>query len=256
MGLCIRALVGWFLTTGYIYDWLLSAFLILISSFIPIYTISPINRYYALNDASLQYPLKNSTIPNYALYILVFIFPAVVTGLYCLIKSKSYLEWHHICLTYAEGFALTTSFKRWMNLVGRYRPIWLALLSDTGSHKDGRLSYPSGHSAYMFFSMTILSLFLIGKTNLFIQSSQAHFAVAFICLMPLMLATFVAVSRIANYKHNPSDVNAGCFVGMACGAFCYFLNYHHPFGVKSGSIRTRDPCEAKEKAFTEQSDVF
>lgn len=31
---------------------------------------------------------------------------------------------HHIVLSGAEGFALTTAFKRWINLVGRYRPCW------------------------------------------------------------------------------------------------------------------------------------
>lgn len=38
--------------------------------------------------------------------------------------------------------------------------------------EDARLSYPSGHSAYMFFSMTIVFLYLVGKLDLMHSPSQ------------------------------------------------------------------------------------
>ncbi len=42
---------------------------------------------------------------------------------------------------------------------------------------------------------------------------QLLFLKASLALSPVVLATFVAVSRIADYKHNVSDVNAGWWVG-------------------------------------------
>lgn len=76
--------------------------------------------------------------------------------------------------------------------------------------KDSRQAYPSGHSAYMFFSMTILSLWACGKLGIFSRSNhRALFPKFIICSMPLWLATFVAVTRLRDYKHDFSDVNAG-----------------------------------------------
>lgn len=37
---------------------------------------------------------------------------------------------------------------------------------------DARFAYPSGHSAYMFFSMTIVSLYIMGKLHLLSRPSQ------------------------------------------------------------------------------------
>lgn len=38
---------------------------------------------------------------------------------------------------------------------------------------------------------------------------QGHFAKAVLCLLPLGLAAFITMSRVAGYKHDFSDVNAG-----------------------------------------------
>lgn len=90
---------------------------------------------------------------------------------------------------------------------------------------DARLSYPSGHSAYIFYSATMLSLYLLGKTRVLVEHRPGHFLIASLCLIPMGVAAFVAVSRIADYKHDPSDVNAGSFIGIMCGAFGYMLNF-------------------------------
>lgn len=39
---------------------------------------------------------------------------------------------------------------------------------------DGRESYPSGHAAYMFFSGTALSLYLLGKMKVLAEPSQVR----------------------------------------------------------------------------------
>ena len=58
----------------------------------------------------------------------------------------------------------------------RRRPHRLSVLAlgDPSEAKDSRLSYPSGHSAYMFFSMTALMWYLVGKLHLLSRPSQVR----------------------------------------------------------------------------------
>ena len=75
---------------------------------------------------------------------------------------------HHALLSSVESFALACGWKNWMNLVGVYRPMWLALVEakEGGLNIEGRASFPSGHSAYMFCTMTVLTLWLCGQTKI------------------------------------------------------------------------------------------
>ena len=140
---------------------------------------------------------------------------------------KFLLSRHHAILSGMESFALATLWKRWMNLVGVLRPSFLAQLAtgESNSISDGRLAYPSGHSAYIFCAMTVLSLYLLGKTRIFSEPRRGQFGIFLICLCPMVLATFVALTRIYDFEHAPADVNAGCFIGIVSGLFSYLLNY-------------------------------
>ncbi|KAG2425484.1 hypothetical protein HXX76_013693 [Chlamydomonas incerta] len=243
-----------FVYEGYLWDWLTAGAAIVINLVVPA-QIDPLNRFYLPNDPTLSYPIEDSSVPTSALYVLVFVLPAVVFAVAAWFKrwtvpSWAFVDWHHAALSIAEGFAFTTGFKRWINLVGRYRPNWLATLQagDQGEIDDARLSYPSGHSAYMFFAMTIVSLYLVGKTELLHRPSQLLFLKSICAMAPMALAAFVAVSRIADYKHAPSDVNAGCFIGFVCGVFAYFLNYPSLFDAASSLPKRRGSAVSKAAA--------
>ncbi|MEW5306943.1 MAG: hypothetical protein WDW36_009371 [Sanguina aurantia] len=214
--------------------------LIIINATIPFGAIKPRHRYFSTLDPDISYPDNGSTISGTVLFILVFVLPAVViTGV--TLSQRAWVDWHHAILCYAEAFGLASGWKRWMNLVGVLRPHWLATLATGEDSKiqDGRQSYPSGHSAYMFFSMTLLTLFAFGRTRILVGPSKGHFAKALLCLTPIVLATYVAMTRIADYQHHPADVNAGCVIGILSGAFAYTLNYHSPLGERSGVPKTR-----------------
>jgi len=148
---------------------------------------------------------------------------------------------HHGLLTLLEAFALASGWKRWMNLVGVYRPSWLAVYAsgDAADMEHGQMSYPSGHSAYMFSSMTVITLFLLGHMRVASQPRPGQFALSIACLVPMMLSTFVALTRVYDYKHAPADINAGMFVGLASGVFAYLLNYPHITDACSGLPRAR-----------------
>ncbi len=182
------------------------------------------------------------TITDTGLAVLITLVP-IGTFVLATIFHRSLADLHHCMLTLMEGFALVTLFKRWMNLVGRYRPIYqaLAATNDASKINTGRQSYPSGHAAYMFLAMSITSLFLLGRTKVFARPRAGNFAVAFVCLAPVILATFVAVSRPANHRHHFSDINAGMFIGLATGLFAYLLNYESLFDpVRSGLPKCRE----------------
>jgi hypothetical protein len=91
----------------------------------------------------------------------------------------------------------------------------------------------------MFLSMSIISLYLLGRSKAFSQPTPGRFAIAFLCLTPIILATFVAVSRPANHKHHFSDINAGMAIGLLTGTFAYFLNYPSILSPDSGQPKHR-----------------
>jgi membrane-associated phospholipid phosphatase len=173
----------------------------------------------------------DETVTGEQLSILIIVIPIGTFLLGNLYPRRSLVDLHHSLLTLLEGFALVTMFKRWMNLVGRYRPNFQAVeaTKDASEIEAGRQSYPSGHAAYMFLAMTITTLYLLGRTKVFACPRPGNFALSFLCLAPVVLATFVAVTRPANHKHHFSDINAGMFIGLATGLFAYLLNYESVF---------------------------
>ncbi|GIL67505.1 hypothetical protein Vafri_20865 [Volvox africanus] len=237
------SLLHFFIVEGYLWDWLTAAAGIVVNLLVPAKALTPLERFYNKTDTTLSYPLRSSSVPSSALYVLVFVLPAVVFMVAAAVgrSGSGLVDWHHAALSIAEGFALATGFKRWTNLVGVLRPNWLAALltNDHAEVEDARLAYPSGHSAYMFFSMTIVSLYILGKLELLSRPSQLLFLKSVLAVAPMALALFVAVSRIADYKHSPADVNAGCFIGIVCGSFAYFLNYPSLLSPGSGLPKRR-----------------
>jgi diacylglycerol diphosphate phosphatase/phosphatidate phosphatase len=243
------ALVSFFITQGYLYDWLASGLLLLISLLVPCAAIKPVIRFYNTTDPTLSYPLENGTISSTLLYVLVFAPPIVSFLLFYIYNRVSsskdsttaLVDLHHALLSVLESFSLATCFKRWMNLVGVLRPHTLAVFAggDPAEIQDTRQSYPSGHSAYMFSTSALLTLYLLGHLKVISKPRAGNFGLAFICLLPLILATFVALTRIYDYKHAPADVNAGCFVGILSSVFSYVLNFHSISDQQSDKPRQR-----------------
>ena len=48
-------------------------------------------------------------------------------------------------------------------------------------------------------------------------------------LVFLGLAGFSAMTRVVDYKHHPSDINAGAAIGMTMGTLFYLANFDSPF---------------------------
>lgn len=90
---------------------------------------------------------------------------------------------------------------------------------------ESRLSFPSGHASLAFSSMTALTLFLLGKVSIHrnISTKAISFKTRllyFVSFSPMLLAWFVAASRVHDYWHHPADIVAGALIGSGC-ALCF-----------------------------------
>merc|ERR1712187_852633 len=78
------------------------------------------------------------------------------------------------------------------------------------------MSFPSGHSSTAFAGLSMLTLFLISRFHLFKGSANGmQYMLAF---APLVIAAWVAATRVIDYWHNPTDVIAGGVIGFTVTA--------------------------------------
>lgn len=127
--------------------------------------------------------------------------------------------------------------------------------------RDGFKSFPSGHSSMSFAGLGYLAWCLYGTlstlTRRWSSQSYRHYAAApndesrdldleaaaeeqredaeapramvltsvVVPFMPLLLATYVALSRVMDYRHHPEDVFAGSLLGAVLASVFYKI-YH------------------------------
>lgn len=123
--------------------------------------------------------------------------------------------------------------------------VTIDVCTETAHHTlhDGWRSFPSGHSSFSFAGLGYLSLFLAGQMRIFahgIPSSsltganlgsggtdrveklvRADLGRALLCLAPLLVATWIAISRCQDYRHDVYDVTVGALLGWTIGYWSY-----------------------------------
>jgi hypothetical protein len=80
---------------------------------------------------------------------------------------------------------------------------------DLPSIDESRLSFPSGHSSIAFYSMLFLIMFIQHTWKCHRMGLMPRLVQ--LCLFSL--AIFIALSRIVDNKHHPTDVIAGAALG-------------------------------------------
>ncbi|XP_030559970.1 putative phosphatidate phosphatase isoform X1 [Drosophila novamexicana] len=78
--------------------------------------------------------------------------------------------------------------------------------------KEMRLSFPSGHSSFTFYTMVYVALYLQSRMNWQGSKLLRHL----LQFLFIMIAWYTALSRVSDYKHHWSDVLAGSAIGAAC----------------------------------------
>jgi len=88
-----------------------------------------------------------------------------------------------------------------------------------------------------FAGLGFLSWYLAGKIKAF--DRRGHVAKLCIVLLPLLLASMVAVSRVSDYWHHWQDVFAGGLLGLVVASFCFLQFFPLPYsehGMLHGCI--------------------
>lgn len=165
-------------------------------------------------------------------------------------RLQLWLEWNTWALIQAQAFMFQIMFVDTMKLyAGRLRPDFLARLQSVGVapqdigqtvwyHCDlmsnpvirqGRLSFPSGHSSTSFAAMVPLAAFLVYHLRPWFYGCVIRLVV---CVLPLYVSFIVAISRTRDNRHHFADILAGSIIGTfaAIGAFWVNLRYSDQSG--------------------------
>lgn len=213
--------------------------LVLLAVLIVLETLEPFERVILQEEMwQYQYPFIPNTVPSYAVVLLSCGVPVAFVILCCIFHTD-YKDLIHSALGLSLAVVINGVVTNIIKLsVGRPRPdyYWrcypdgvvpedLHCTGDTSDIIEGRKSFPSGHSSWIFTGFVYLSLYLAGKLMIFHQSGRGHSLRLLLVLTPLLVATMVAISRVRDYWHHWEDVTVGAFIGTAISILCY-LQYH------------------------------
>ncbi|RUS18341.1 phosphatidic acid phosphatase type 2/haloperoxidase [Endogone sp. FLAS-F59071] len=247
------------LILSYVKDWIIV--IILTVGFLSIDFVEPFHRQFSLTDQGLFHPYAvHERVPTYLLVIISSIIPLVIITFISLGIRRSLFDLHNGILGLLLSLSLTIMVTEVVKIsIGMPRPDFIdrcrpypgavdppyglsngsvCTQTDKAMMTDGFKSFPSGHSSMSFAGLTYLSLFLAGKLHIFDQ--RGHTYKSFIFVLPMVLATYIATTRLEDYRHRPLDVTAGGAVGIVFAFFAYRQYYpplSHPQSHKPYSPR-------------------
>jgi len=88
---------------------------------------------------------------------------------------------------------------------------------------ESQFSFPSGHSAAIWCSMTFLALYLYYVLQYY--STKHNMSKGIGAITFLAIACMVSVTRPRDYWHNFDDILGGSILGFGCAALAFALNY-------------------------------
>ena len=137
---------------------------------------------------------------------------------------------------YLFALALTSLLTVWFkNYCGFFRPNYFPCCGwDDVTHGcsrdwlEGRHSFPSGHSSSSMSGATVLTLYLLRKLEGWRKASSAKSpwmpqALQCATVIPGVVASWVAASRVHDNWHHPADIITGATLGAAIAALIFRL---------------------------------
>ncbi|KAK0165070.1 hypothetical protein PV328_003624 [Microctonus aethiopoides] len=205
-------------------------------------------------------PKTESYVPTTILWPLVIITPIVVITL-TFLSNKDKIDFGQATLAVTLALNLNGILTNIIKIiVGRPRPDYLSrcfpdghitsiefdCTGDPDEVRDGKKSFPSGHSSFAFASFGFIALYLAGKLKTFSLSGKSQSWTLCGFFMPLLFALCIALSRTCDYHHHWQDVAVGSTIGFLISYMCYRHYYppldshmcHKPYAVliKQGEI--------------------
>lgn len=196
-------------------------------------TASPFKRLFVLNDLSISHPFaEQERVTDNVLYLIACIVPTVIIFYNVEPKHQRQGALLGLWLSLTITGLLTDVLKIW---IGNPRPDFIARCApspDTPINSlvdssvctaplgevyliDGMKSTPSGHSSIAFSGLGYLSLW--GFTN---YNAIHTYQKVFLCL-PLLTASYIALSRTQDYRHHYFDIAFGMVIGLSITGLVY-----------------------------------
>jgi diacylglycerol diphosphate phosphatase/phosphatidate phosphatase len=158
--------------------------------------------------------------------------PFAVVLIALIVFRASSHKFHVSLLGLAISLVLASSLTNLAkNAIGRPRPdfldrckarpgtpqgslVGIEVCTETNAHtlQDGWRSFPSGHSSFAFSGLGYLALWGAGQLHVF--RPHANLLRGLLCLLPIVAAAGIAISRLEDYRHDPYDVSAGSLLGI------------------------------------------
>lgn len=224
----------------------------------------PFHRQFKLSDPTLQHPFALvERVSGPECLLIVSVVPPLVMALVTAVKHRSRPDHAiHVWAVSVLGVfvavtlagTVTDILKVW---IGRPRPDFLARCGaavgtpfdeyvtaevctaplGTGVLADGMKSTPSGHLALSFAAFGYLSAWLVAQFGLARAERPVHWY--FVAGLPLLVASYIALSRTQDYRHHFVDIGLGGLIGgvIANGAYRKYFP-----GVAEGA----DPLDLME----------
>uniref|UniRef100_A0AAV1UJG0 Phosphatidic acid phosphatase type 2/haloperoxidase domain-containing protein n=1 Tax=Peronospora matthiolae TaxID=2874970 RepID=A0AAV1UJG0_9STRA len=222
---------------------------------------------------SEQVPMWLLLVLGVALPIVINIFVNYVLPVVCQVRVIAH-DTRDFLLSLVQSVALATFFTQFTkNITGRFRPsfydmckwqfdvVWdgvTNLCTDAAGEKEGRKSFPSGHASFAWASMLVLALYLLGRSRLNCENRSSSTLrggkkslMLFLCCAPILLASWIAISRCIDNWHHYSDILAGSVIGAVSALFAFNYNYGSIFswdcaGLPLEEIHERRTIKATE----------
>ncbi|KDO76879.1 hypothetical protein CISIN_1g021787mg [Citrus sinensis] len=235
----------------HMHDWLILLLLGVIEIILNV--IEPFHRFVGEDMMTdLRYPMKDNTVPFWAVPLIAILLPFIVVHVYYFIRRDVY-DLHHAILGLLYSVLITGVITDAIkDAVGRPRPdfFWRCFPDGKGvfdnvtrnvvctgqNHviKEGHKSFPSGHTSWSFAGLGFLSLYLSGKIRVF--DRRGHVAKLCIVFLPFLLAALIGVSRVDDYWHHWQDVFGGAIIGTIVSFFCYLQFFPPPYDTDGMSL--------------------
>ncbi|CAG9463430.1 unnamed protein product [Pedinophyceae sp. YPF-701] len=124
-------------------------------------------------------------------------------------------------------------FRCWPDGEATYGSDGVAVCSgDADLIRNGRKSFPSGHSSLASAGLTWLSWYLMGRANPLDSATRGQggrVPLLALVLAPTFGAMLVAATRVRDHWHHPSDVIAGYFMGVFLSLAAYVAYFPVPW---------------------------
>lgn len=99
-------------------------------------------------------------------------------------------------------------------------------------------SFPSGHAEFAFAGLFYLSLYLFAHLEIQTRNPVSHWRMV-ACVLPTILATFIACVVVLEYHHHSRDAIFGALIGIVVATLAYYTVFR---SIWDSMLNTKPSC--------------